>query len=50
MQILDAQTRTLLARERHEQLARDYAATAARQASRRRPRRRLLALLRPRAA
>jgi hypothetical protein len=53
VQILDAQTSTQLARERHERLASDYAASTARQAVRRRSirrRRRLLAVLRPRAA
>jgi hypothetical protein len=53
VQILDAQRSTQLARERHEQLANDYAASTARQAVRRhsiRRRRRLIAVLRPRAA
>jgi hypothetical protein len=50
--ILDAQTSTRLARERHAQLASEYGAATARQATRRRRlrRRRLLAALRPRAA
>ena len=53
MQILDAQTSTRLAHERHQQLASDFAAGTMRQSSRRRRaagrRRQLLAALRPRA-
>jgi hypothetical protein len=53
VQIHDAYTSNRLARERHAQLASEFAAASARRSTRRRRaarRRRLLAALRPRAA